>query len=110
MNKIMDNSIVINEEHIKQIMSQTNYTEEVARSKLIEYNYDFMRVLKNYMGIPDKKENNKIKSINQEIYKQIRGNLDQTMKEYREKNPVNIDQVAANLQESDERENIKHKT
>jgi hypothetical protein len=105
----MDNSIVINEGHIKQIMSQTNYTEEVARNKLIEYNYDFMRVLKNYMGIPDKKENNRIKSINQEIYKQIRCNLDQTMKEYRDKNPVNIDQVAANLQESDERENIKHK-
>ena len=61
------------------------------------------------MGIPDKKENNQIKSVNQEIYKQIRGNLDQTMKEYREKNPVNIDQVVANLQESDERENIKHK-
>ena len=105
----MNNSIVINEQHIKQIMSQTNYTEEVARNKLIEFNYDFMRVLKNYMGIPEKKENNTIKSINQEIYKQIRGNLDQTMKEYREKNPLNIDQVAANLQESDERENIKYK-
>jgi hypothetical protein len=90
-------------------MSQTNYSEQVARNKLIEFNNDFMKVLKNYMGIPDKKENNKIKSINQEIYKQIRSNLDQTMKEYREKNPVNIDQVVANLQESDERENDKCK-
>jgi len=110
MNNIIISDSKINETHIKQIMSQTNYSEEVARNKLIEYNYDFMRVLKNYMGIPEKKENNKIKSINQEIYKQIRGNLDQTMKDYREKNPINIDQVIANLHESDERENDKSKT
>lgn len=109
MNESINNSIVINETYIKQIMSQTNYSEEVARNKLIEFNNDFMRVLKNYMGIPEKKTNNTIKSINQEIYKQIRGNLDKTMKEYREKNPVNIDQVVANLQESDERENDKCK-
>jgi len=109
MNQSINNSIIINEAHIKQIMSQTNYSEEVARNKLIEFNYDFMRVLKNYMGIPEKKEINTIKSINQEIYKQIRSNLDETMKEYREKNPLNIDQVVANLHESDERENDKHK-
>jgi hypothetical protein len=109
INNTHESDSKINETHIKQIMSQTNYSEEVARNKLIEYNYDFMRVLKNYMGIPEKKEINTIKSINQEIYKQIRSNLDQTMKEYREKNPVNIDQVVANLQESDERENDKCK-
>ncbi len=103
------NDSKINETYIKQIMSQTNYSEEVARNKLIEYNYDFMRVLKNYMGIPEKKEINTVKSINQEIYKQIRGNLDKTMKEYREKNPINIDQVIDNLHESDERENDKCK-
>ena len=34
-------------------------------------------------------------------------NLDQTMKDYREKNPVNIDQVITNLQESEEREKDK---
>jgi len=113
MNQCINNTLVtnseINEIHVKQIMSQTNYSEEDARNKLIEYNYDFMRVLKNYMGIPEKKEINTIKSINQEIYKQIRSNLDKTMKEYREKNPVNIDQVVANLHESNERENTKHK-
>lgn len=95
--------------YVKQIMSQTTYSEEEAREKLHEFNNDFMKVLKNYMGIPEKKKNNQIKSVNQEIYKQIRHSLDQTMKEYREKNPVNIDQVITNLQESEEREKDKEK-
>lgn len=93
--------------YVKQIMSQTTYSEQEAREKLQEFNNDFMKVLKNYMGIPEKKENNQIKSVNQEIYKQIRHSLDETMKEYRQKNPVNIDQVITNLQESEEREREK---
>jgi hypothetical protein len=95
--------------YVKQIMSQTTYSEQEAREKLQEFNNDFIKVLKNYMGIPEKKENTQIKSVNQEIYKQIRHSLDQTMKEYREKNPVNIDQVITNLQESEEREKDKEK-
>lgn len=95
------------DEYLKHIMTQTNYSEEVARSKLHEFNNDYMMVLKEYMGIPIKKDTNKIKSVNQEIYKQIRYNLDQTMKDYREKNPVNIEQVITNLQESEEREKDK---
>jgi hypothetical protein len=95
------------EKYIKHIMSQTNYSEEVAKTKLQEFNGDFMQVLKDYMGIPIKKDTNKIKSVNQEIYKQIRHSLDQTMKNYREKNPINIEQVITNLQESEEREKDK---
>jgi hypothetical protein len=92
---------------IHHIMSQTNYTETVAREKLTECNNDFMKVLRDYMGIPDKKENTQIKSINQEIYKQIRHSLDQTMKDYRDKNPINLDQIKTNLQESEERKKDK---
>jgi hypothetical protein len=97
------------EKYVKDIMSQTNYNETVAREKLKEFNNDFMKVLKDYMGIPDKKANTQIKSVNQEIYRQIRYSLDQTMKDYRDKNPVNIDQVKTNLQESEEREKDKDK-
>jgi hypothetical protein len=95
------------EKYVKHIMSQTNYSEDVAREKLKECNNDFMKVLKDYMGIPEKKVNTQIKSVNQEIYKQIRHSLDQTMKEYRDKNPIDIDQVKTNLQESEEREKDK---
>lgn len=97
----------ITDKYFKQIMSQTNYSEEIARKKLKEHNNDYMKVLKEYMGIPEKKTVETVKSVNQEIYKQIRCSLDQTMKEYREKHPINIDQVTNNLHESEEREREK---
>ena len=97
----------INDKYVRHIMSQTNYNEVYAREKLQEFNNDFMKVLKDYMGIPEKKENNQIKSVNQEIYKHIIYSLDKTMKDYRDKNPINIDQIKTNLQESEEREKDK---
>ena len=93
---------------VKKVLAQTDYTEEKAAAKLHEFNNDLVRVLKDYMGIPEKKTDNKIKSINQEIYKQIRYTLDSSMKEYREKNPVNIEQVITNLTESEENEKAKN--
>lgn len=95
-------------EHVKKIMSQTNYTEEQAIEKLKLFNCDYMQVLKDFMGIPEKQKP-KVKSINQEIYRQIRTNLDITMKEYREKHPVNMEQIIDNFKEGDEREKLKIK-
>ena len=90
--------------HIKIVMSQTNYTEEEAKDKLRLFNCDYMRVIKDYMGIPENKGERKVKSVNQEIFRQIRTTLDSSMKTYREKNPINMDQVIENFKESDERE------
>jgi hypothetical protein len=59
------------EENLKKILVLTNYTEDEANTKLTEFNNDLMLVLKDYMGIKDKKEE-KMKSVNQEKYKQIR--------------------------------------
>ena len=67
---------------VKKVLAQTDYTEEKALAKLQEFNYDLMRVLKDYMGIPEKKTDTKIKSINQEIYKQLRSRLNSNMKDY----------------------------
>jgi len=86
------------------VMSQTNYTEDEAIKKLELLHYDYMKVLKEYMEIPEKKI--EIKSVNQEIFKQIRKNLDVSMQEYREQNPIDIHQVIDNFNEADER-NIK---
>ena len=114
-NKATNNISFISNDEISilvtKVLAQTNYTEEIAKTKLQEFNYDLMRVLKDYMGIPEKKTDSgtKIKSINQEIYKQIRHTLDSSMREYREKNPVNIEQVVTNLTESDENEKNKNK-
>jgi hypothetical protein len=48
-----------------------------------------------------------MKSVNQEIYRQIRTNLDRSMQEYRTKNPINMEQVITNFQESEEREKMR---
>ena len=62
---------------------------------------------RDYMGIPEKRSR-PIKSVNQEIFKQIRTNLDAAMRDYREKQPINLDQVVENLKESEEREKNKN--
>lgn len=67
---------------IEIVMRQTDYTKEMAREKLGEFNFDEIAVIKNYFGIADKKEPEKIKSINQAIYKQLRGHLDGAMRDY----------------------------
>jgi hypothetical protein len=95
------------QKHVAKVISQTNYTHDEAIEKLKLFNCDYMKVIKDYMGIPDKKPDTKVLSVNQEIYKQIRRRLDSTMKEYRERNPVNMDQIITNFQESEEREKIK---
>ena len=96
-------------ENVKKVLIQTNYTEEEAIQKLQLYNCDYMKVIKDYMGIPEKKEEKKVKSVNQEIFRQIRTKLDSSMKEYREKNPINLEQVIENLSESEQREKMKIK-
>jgi hypothetical protein len=58
------------ENKIKMIQRQTDYDENTAKDKLILFNNDVVLVIKNYLGISEKKEN--INSINQEIYKQMR--------------------------------------
>ena len=69
------------ENKIQIILRQTDYSEEVAREKLKETNFDHILVIKSFMGITEKKAP-PIKSVNQEIYKQLRYKLDSSMREY----------------------------
>jgi hypothetical protein len=69
------------QEKVEMILRQTDYTEEEAKNKLIEFNYDHIKVVKSYLGITEKKEP-PVKTVNQEIYKQIRYKLDSTMREF----------------------------
>ena len=66
------------------ILRQTDYTEEKAREKLQSFNYDYILVIKDFLGIAEKKAP-KIVSVNQEIYKQLRYKMDSSMREYTEK-------------------------
>ena len=72
------------DENVQIIMRQTDYTEEVAKEKLKEFNYDHIAVIKSYLGVPDKKAQ-PVKSVNQEIYRQLRHRLDGNMRNYKER-------------------------
>jgi len=69
------------DERIQKIMRQTDYSENVAREKLKEYNFDEIATIKAYLGITEKKAL-PVKSVNQEIYKQLRSRLNSNMKDY----------------------------
>ena len=69
------------QEKIQMILRQTDYSTETANEKLKEFNYDHLHVIKDYLGLPNKKKSD-IKSINQEIYRQLRHKLDSTMRDY----------------------------
>jgi hypothetical protein len=99
------------EQKIEQILSQTNYSREEILQKLENHNGDVILVIKEYMGIKSNVENSKIRSnqLNQEIYRQIRRTMDDGMRIYREKNPINIEEVTHNLRESEERKNKNKK-
>jgi len=69
------------DEKIQKIMRQTDYSENVAREKLKEYNFDEIATIRAYLGITEKKAL-PVKSVNQEIYKQLRSRLNSNMKDY----------------------------
>jgi hypothetical protein len=75
----MDSETIENK--VQMILRQTDYTKEEALQKLLEYNYDPILVIKKFLGIPEKKRS-PIISVNQEIYRQLRCKLDDSMRDY----------------------------
>ena len=78
------------DELVQMVLRQTNYTENEAKDKLKEFNNDAILVIKSYFGITEKKAPEKVRSVNQEIYKQFRVKLDSSMKEYRDSKGGNL--------------------
>ena len=64
------------------IMGQTDYNEELTIQKLAEFNDDHIKVIKDFLKIPEKNDKKKIVSVNQEIYKQLRYKLDNSIRDY----------------------------
>ena len=95
------------QEKVALVMRQTDYNEEVALEKLKLHDFNEILVIKEYLGVPIKKAATPVKSVNQEIFRQIRKSLDSSMKTYRDNNPINMEQLVENLKESDKREKIK---
>lgn len=75
------------DEQINMIMRQTDYTKEISEQKLKEHNNDIMSVMREYMGpskIGSKPASSKF-SVNQQIFKEIRGMMDDASKTYQNK-------------------------
>lgn len=70
---------------VQIILRQTNYTPEQAKEKLQQLNFNEEEVIRDYFGVTKKPTSGKITSVNQTIYKQLRGYLDGAMNNYRER-------------------------
>ena len=66
------------------VLRQTEYTEEQARVELEKYKYNYLELLKDYMGV-EKKEKLVCKTVNQERYRLIRESMDDKEERYRQK-------------------------
>jgi len=104
---MINNNIKMNENDITLIMKQTNYTYQEASNKLVVHDFNKENVIREYLGLETKKKVASIKSVNQEIYKQIRKELDFTMSAYNKKNPINVEHAITNFQESEEKRKTK---
>ena len=70
---------------IQVVTRQTSLTYDEAKEKLEEEKYNYMKVIKEWNGIQSKEDSKTPKTVNQEIYKQIRGLMDDSCKNYRMK-------------------------
>jgi len=71
------------EELALMVTRQTDLTLDEAKEKLKENNYNYITVIKNEMGIIKKEKD--VGTINQTIYKEIRTLMDDSCKNYRQK-------------------------
>ena len=65
------------------ILRQTDYTVEQATEQLKQHNFNEIDVIKAYLGIVEKKTPDK--TLNQQIYTQLRNRLDSNMRNYHER-------------------------
>ena len=89
------------EMNVRMVLSNTNYTRDEAVALLREHG-SAEEVVRQYLGIA-KKDTKKIKkSVNQEIFRQIRTTFDISCEEYRKKNPLKLEEVVQHFQEQEQ--------
>ena len=74
--------MVEQEKIIEIVIRQTSYSFDEAKKQLDENNNDYLKVIKKSLGITEEKVIEKSTSINQQIYKEIRGFMDNGSKNY----------------------------
>ena len=69
---MIDNDVI--DERIEIVKRQTSYSHDEAKAALQKNNYDVMSCIREYLEVPNKKQESK-KSLNQQIYTELRGKL-----------------------------------
>jgi hypothetical protein len=70
------------DELVQVVCRQTDYDEEKAKAKLVEHALDLQAVVREYMGIGEKKTEEKKSSTNQMVFKEFRTFLDDAATSY----------------------------
>jgi hypothetical protein len=74
------------ENKIQIICRQTDYDYETAKEKLILFDNDISKVVRDYLGVSIKPQTIiPAQSLNQEIYRQFRWKLDANARDYEER-------------------------
>ena len=68
---------------IEMVMRQTTYTFDEAKDKLENNDNNYIKVIKEALGISEPKKEQVVQSVNQHIYKEIRGMMDCAPENYR---------------------------
>jgi hypothetical protein len=81
--KVTEMGVLGGNDPLSMIMRQTDYDQATAQQKMIEHDNDIMKVIREYMAPakPTKICTTKL-SVNQQIYKEIRGMMDDAAKKY----------------------------
>ena len=77
---------------IDVVMRQTDYDAKTAQDKLKEFDFNAVEVIRDFMGIYNKKKETPLKSINQQIYGEIRNMMDDAASKYRIKKEIEKNQ------------------
>ena len=86
-------------EKIRIIMTQTGYDYDTAIEQLKQNRWDCKTVIQNYLG-PSKVKREEKKTVNQQIYSEIRGLMDAASKSYyRKQNMETLKQVQKEISE-----------
>lgn len=80
---------------IKCVMRQTTYGVEEALTQLKLHNMDEMQTIKTFINAQKMQTSQPVPvvNVNQEVFRQFRTMLDQASKSYRDKNPIDINDV-----------------
>lgn len=81
-------------EIIALVMRQTDYDENFTKLKLKEHNCNVETIIREYMGLPIKRENKTPSTTtNQKIYQEIRKFLDEASATHRKKQEAESEKV-----------------